>query len=99
MSALKEDNSKIKNLHTKLTKKIDKIFFILPPIYYILDKKYLVKNLLSKSLKNLHGHTKSLNIENNIRPINKKNPNVINLFIIFGFGFLPNTASNAKNTK
>ena len=46
-----------------------------------------------------YGHKKSLNIENNIRLIKRKKPNVMNLFTILGSGFLPVKASIVKNKR
>ena len=45
------------------------------------------------------GHKKSLNIENNIRLINRKKPIVMHLFTILGSGFLPVMASIVKNKR
>ena len=51
------------------------------------------------SYKNCQGHRKSLNIEKNINPINRKKPMVIKKLTILGFGFLPTNASIVKNRR
>ena len=59
----------------------------------------MVLNLKSKLSCVSQVHKKSLNIENSIRLIKKKKPNVINLFTILGSGFSPVRASIAKNRR